>query len=203
MHYIALVAKGKISSNSADVAALVGARVKALRSARGWTLDQIAGTSGISRRAIINMEQGSSNVGISTLLRVAEAFGVSLAELVQAEASTVKLIHDQQQGRLMWSSENGGSAVLLASTPGPNVVEIWEWVLAPGDLYEAEKHSAGTRELVHVSSGLLALSVGSERTTLRRGGALWFEGEAPHSYANIGAKDCRFSLTVYQPGVGV
>ncbi|WP_026543094.1 helix-turn-helix domain-containing protein [Paenarthrobacter nicotinovorans] len=47
----------------------IGARVKQERQTRGWTLDQLAEAAGVSRRMIINVEQGAANPSVGTLLR--------------------------------------------------------------------------------------------------------------------------------------
>ena len=48
------------------IPAEVGARVRTARTLRGWTLDQLAEHSGVSRRMIVNVEAGTSNASIAT-----------------------------------------------------------------------------------------------------------------------------------------
>ena len=44
--------------------ALIGQRVRHEREARGWTLDGLAGVSGVSRRMLISIEHGEANPSI-------------------------------------------------------------------------------------------------------------------------------------------
>lgn len=53
-----------------------------LRDGRGWSFDERAERSGVSRRTLIEMEHGQSNRRLESWFRVAEAFGVPLGELV-------------------------------------------------------------------------------------------------------------------------
>lgn len=53
-----------------------------LRNERGWSFDELAERSGVSRRTLIEMEHGQSNGRLESWFRVAEAFGVPLGELV-------------------------------------------------------------------------------------------------------------------------
>ena len=90
----------------------------------------------------------------------------------------------------------------LAATKPPNVVELWDWTLGVGDRHLSESHTAGTRELVKVQEGTIAISSGEQSVTLNVRDALSFPGDLAHSYVNAGPLTARFSLTVLDPGVG-
>ncbi|OFI36960.1 XRE family transcriptional regulator [Arthrobacter sp. SW1] len=190
-----------------ELAAAIGARVKQERQGRGWTLDQLAESAGVSRRMLVNVEQGASNPSVGTLLRLSDALGVGLPALVEApRLNPVKLTRNGE-GAALWSSDDGGRALLVAGTEPPDVVELWDWTLAPGDLHASEGHTSGTKELLQVQAGALTVTVenqaGEEQQyTLEAGDALSFPGDVAHSYANHGAEAARFTLAVFEPGVG-
>lgn len=178
----------------------VGRRVRDERSARGWTLDQLAARSGVSRRMIVNVEAGTSNASIATLLRLATALQVSLADLVADERSDDAVVITTSSGReALWRGEAGGSAVLVASADTPDMLELWEWTLEPGERFESEAHRPGTRELLHVIAGRLDLTLGGERRTLRAGDAASYAADVPHSYANGARRPVHFAMTVFEP----
>ncbi|MGF6821881.1 putative transcriptional regulator [Microbacterium sp. ZKA21] len=54
-----------------------------LRNERGWSYDELAERSGVSRRTLIEMEHGQSNGRLESWFRVAEAFEVPLGDLVR------------------------------------------------------------------------------------------------------------------------
>ena len=54
-----------------------------VRQSRRWTLDQLAGAAGVSRRMVVNVEQGAANPSVGTLLRISDALGVGLPSLVE------------------------------------------------------------------------------------------------------------------------
>lgn len=180
----------------------IGARVRTERTARGWTLDELSQTSGVSRRMIVTVEQGSVNPSVGILLRISDALGVGLPALVDAPTLTPVTVTRSGKGAELWHSPAGGRGVLVAGTTPPDVVELWDWTLAPGDTHNSEAHSPGTQELLHVLSGRLTLTVGDESVTLTDGDAVWFAAVAAHSYANPGPSPTRFSLAVFEPGVG-
>lgn len=188
---------------SADsITRTIGLRVRSGRTELGWTLDQLAQRSGVSRRMLINVEQGTTNPSIATLLRLSDALGIGLPSLVataEDDAGPIT-VHPSGQATPMWTSPNGGSAVLVAGTRPPDVGELWDWRLGPGDLHRSEAHRAGTRELLLVLSGAITLVVGGSSHRLTVGDSASFDGGLAHSYANTSAKrPARFALSVFEP----
>jgi transcriptional regulator with XRE-family HTH domain len=178
----------------------VGRRVRAARAAGGWTLDQLAENSGVSRRMIVNVEAGSSNASITTLLRLATALHVSLAELVSDTPQSDSVVITASDGREpLWRGDSGGAAVMVAAADTPDMLELWDWTLAPGEHYDSEPHRRGTRELIHVLTGQVRLTVAGEVHELRTGDAASFAGDAAHGYGNTGRRPARFGLTVFEP----
>lgn len=187
---------------TAALATAIGRRVRLERQSRGWTLDRLAEAASVSRRMVVNVEQGVVNPSVGTLLRLSDALGVGLPSLVEIPRPRPLKVTRQAEGVALWTSKAGGRGVLVAGTEPPDVVELWDWTLGPGDRYASDAHSAGTRELVQVQQGRLELEVGDESVVLEPGDAVAFSGDASHTYANPGRRSTRFSLVVYEPGVG-
>ncbi len=185
------------------LAAAIGSRVRHERTERGWTLDRLAESAGVSRRMVVNVEQGAVNPSIGTLLRLSDALGVGLPALVEPPRPERARLTRSGQGVALWNGPAGGRGLLVASTEPPDVIELWDWTLAPGEDHSSEAHAPGTRELLQVHEGALVITVADESFTLAPGDALAFAGDEIHAYANPGEALTRFSLTVYEPGVGV
>ena len=178
----------------------VGRRVREARVSRGWTLDQLAEHSGVSRRMIVNVEAGASNASIATLLRLATSLQVGLADLVaESQRGQSLVVTPAAQLEPLWRGESGGSAVLVASAGTPDMLELWDWTLEPGETFESEPHRAGTRELLHVRSGQLVVTVDDEERSLRAGDGASLAADVRHSYACEGRRPTRFSMTVLEP----
>ncbi len=191
-----------MDGDAAKLAAAIGARVKQERRARGWTLDQLAGAASVSRRMVVSVEQGAVNPSVGTLLRLSDALGVGLPALVEPpELRSVKVTRCGG-GAELWSGAAGGRGVLVAGTTPPDVVELWHWSLGPGDRHASEAHATGTKELVHVLDGALTVEVDDQVFALATGDAMAFPGDIDHAYANPHQESARFSLAVFEPGVG-
>lgn len=187
---------------AAPLTRLIGERVRQERQARQWTLDQLAEVSDVSRRMLINIEQGAANPSIGILLKLSDALGVGLAALVDSpEPAAVKLTRSGT-GPVLWSGDAGGRAVLVASSGPPDVVELWDWTLGPGDRHTSDAHAPGTHELLHVLQGGVVIEVGEQSVSLQTGDALSFPSDRPHAYGNPNDTPARFALSVFEPAVG-
>ena len=188
---------------AAPLTRLIGERVRHERQARRWTLDQLVELSGVSRRMLINIEQGEANPSIGILLKLSDALGVGLSALVDSpEPSAVKVTRSGA-APVLWSGQAGGRALLVASTTPPDVVELWDWTLGAGDRHNSDAHAAGTHELLHVLEGAVAIEVADQTVTLQTGDAISFPADVPHAYSNPNTLPARFSLSVFEPAVGI
>jgi transcriptional regulator with XRE-family HTH domain len=180
----------------------IGERVRLHRTGRRWTLDDLAHRSGVSRRMLITIEHGGGNPSIATLLRISDALGVGLPVLVDVERPRPCTVTAAGKAPVLWRGAHGGRALLVAGTEPPDVVELWDWALQPGETHTSEPHSAGTRELMLVLQGGVDLRVGDRTSRLEVGDSAAFAGDVAHGYAAAGDVPTRFALTVFQPQVG-
>jgi transcriptional regulator with XRE-family HTH domain len=195
---------GSSGPGGADsVARVIGGRVKQGRADRGWTLDQLAGRSGVSRRMLVSIEQGTANPSIATLLLISDALGIGLPALVDAGRPSGLRVTRAGAAPVLWRGTAGGQAVLVAGTGPPEVTELWDWTLGPGESHSSPAHTARTRELLLVLDGQVEVRAGEHAEVLATGDSASFAGDLPHGYANPDpARAARFALTVFEPGVG-
>lgn len=195
--------RGVVVTEALAVAGLIGQRVRQHRTDRGWTLDELADRSGVSRRMLISIEHGAGNPSIATLLRISDALGTGLPALVDVDRPRTLTVTAAGQAPVLWRGRSGGQATLVAGTEPPDVVEMWDWTLRPGEEHRSEAHSAGTREVLLVLTGQIDLRVGEHGERLHAGDSAVFAGDVGHGYAAPAdaAEPARFALTVFQPNV--
>jgi transcriptional regulator with XRE-family HTH domain len=186
--------------SSDEVAAAVGRNVRALRRQRRMTIEALAAAAGVSRGTVIQVETARGNPSIATLCNLATALRVGVASLVDGDAAPRIAVRRAEQAAPLWRSPAGSSAVFRIGTDPPDVVELWDWTLQPGDAFDGEAHPVGTAEVLSVLAGRLALRVGKSELELATGDTALFEAHAPHRYANAAAEPVRFTMVVVQPG---
>ena len=57
--------------------------VRGLRHSRGLLADQLGNRAGVSKGALVALENATANPNLATLVRIADALGVSLSTLVE------------------------------------------------------------------------------------------------------------------------
>jgi transcriptional regulator with XRE-family HTH domain len=183
-----------------DVATAVGRNVRALRQQRRMTIDALAAAAGISRGTVIQIETARGNPSIATLTSLAAALRVGVASLVDDVTEPRVVVRRSTDAASLWQSQAGSSAVFRIGTDPPDVVELWDWTLQPGDAFDGEAHPMGTQEVLSVLSGRLGLRVGSTEQVLDTGDTVLFQAHAPHRYSGAGDGPVRFVMVVLQPG---
>lgn len=73
-----------VPSNPDPLLLAFGLEVRRRRDALGWSLDVLAGRTGLSRTMLIGIEHGRRNPSLKTLVAVANALEVSPAEMLAA-----------------------------------------------------------------------------------------------------------------------
>jgi len=185
-----------------DITAAVARTLQALRADRGWSLDQLAARSGVSKGVLVALEQGRSNPNLATLARIGDAFGVPVTLLVDLGGEPAIQISSPDTSRVLWRGPSGGTGTIIGATDPPWAVELWHWEVMPGETFGGDAHAPATREMVWVESGTLTLTVAGERHEILPGQCARFPASRPHRYENAGDQSVRLTMVVVIPPAG-
>ncbi|MER9643621.1 XRE family transcriptional regulator [Mesorhizobium sp. M0239] len=179
----------------------IAIRIQDLRRDQNLTLDRLAKLTGLSKGTVVALEQGKANPSIGILCRLAAAFSLSVADLLNEAPSTAP-DHpiERSVSRTLWTSAKGSRAQLHTSTSGRMMFELWSWVLMPGDVFAADAHSPDTRELLSVTQGSINVRVGGHEILLNAGESARLVTDQPHSYAAASDVPAHFSMAVLERG---
>lgn len=177
----------------------IAANVRRERQARSWSHAELAQRAGVSRGMVIQVEQQKVKPTVATLSRIADALGVTVAQVLEHGASSPIRVSRRPDATALWRSDRGGLGLLRIGTKAPLHVEIWNWTLAPGDEHDGPAHERGTRELIYVSSGRLTVQVDADIEMVEADEAAVFEADRPHAYRNEGNGLVHFVMVVAQP----
>ncbi|MGB3734086.1 MAG: XRE family transcriptional regulator [Ilumatobacter sp.] len=177
----------------------VGIVVRAERKERGWSLDRAATRLGVSRRLLTQIESGSANPSLSTLLSIANGFGIDLTSLVADTPDAVDAVlqPDNDAAAVLWSTDAGSRAQLLV---GMGPLEMWSWRLEPGESKRSDAHSTNSLEALIVTAGHVEVDIdGGETRTVAAGQSLIFSADVGHEYRSVGERAADFHLAVFDP----
>lgn len=187
-------------ADAARVNEAVSARIKLYRSQNKMSLDELSRLSGVSKGMLVEIEGCRANPSIALLCRLASAMNVSVADFVNVAGKPAAHLINSGDIPVLWKGKKGGSARLLAGTSGPDMVELWEWMLYPGETFESPGHPEGTSELLHVSKGTLTLVVSDTTYIINQGSAAVARTDASHAYMNNDTGVTVFTMTVNEKG---
>lgn len=163
----------------------VGEKIRELRKARGLTLEQLAQLSGLSRSFISEAERGFSSMTLTSLKRIAEALGVTLADFFQPPTTSDSPRIVRAQERKEFRLDDTGH-IYLCSLGGQLPDKRMEPILStmPPTTTEVTPHSHPGEEFVMVLEGTLTVIYDTEEFELGPGDSIHMISTVPHAWVN-------------------
>jgi transcriptional regulator with XRE-family HTH domain len=189
-----LTGEGKLAQ---EFLSQIGANIRARRTQRSLTVQQLADRSQISRRLMTQIELGQANPSLVTVTRIARQLGTEFTDLLgNSPANTSIEMHAPGGHLLVWSSDAGSTAHLLEATRDSRTVDLWLWRLLPGDSYRGQADPERSQELFYVLAGSLTLSADEQEVIVPAGGSSRLYSDRLYSYSNPGDVPVEFIRTV-------
>lgn len=180
----------EVESQDQDVR--FGNAVRTRRTQLGVTLDQLAGTSGVSAAALSRVERGLLSPTLRNAIAIARGLGLELSELV--ERDNAQITRDGEN--LRFFDDVTGIERLTLARPTPDV-ELLSYSVPPGATSNRfASHKPGTREIFHILTGRLEIHAGQETITLDAGDTATVLVDTEHWFRNIGDQPVRIILTI-------
>lgn len=182
-----------------DVALNLANNMRQLREARGLTQQQVANKADVPRPTWANLESGSANPTLAVIVKVANALGVSVEELIgpprtSAKFYPAKSIHSRKRGKVSVRK-------LLPENIAGFAMERME--LLPGAHMSGIPHTPGTREYLTVETGTVELSESGRVWSVGPGDVVVFRGDQKHGYRNATRKKAiAYSVVALAPIAG-
>ncbi len=160
-------------------------RVTKLRKKNKLTLDQLASVSGVSRSMLSQIERGKANPTLAVTFRIAQAFGITIGELVDHcwSTSTIEVIHGNDEKNLFRCDEEV-SIRTLSPLHMEKDIEFYEIRISPGAKLISSAHYEGTKELLTVTHGSAEIISAEEKTSLHEGDTAHYRADVEHCIAN-------------------
>ncbi len=165
----------------------LGARVKLLRSDRGWSLEGLANASGVSRSMLSQIEREQANPTLAVTMRIAQAFGMTLGELLEVPgaSSNVNVIRATDHS-FHYRSDKFCRVRTLSPLNLEKDVEFYEVQLEPGGALRSAAHFEGTREFLTVQKGQVRVESAGDTDDLGLGDSASYRADVPHAIINLG-----------------
>ncbi len=161
-------------------AANLGANLRALREARGFSQAQISRIAGVPRPTWTNLESGEANPTLAVLVKVAESLQVRLEELLSPPRAVAR---HYPAGTLPMRTKGTVSVRKLLPEHLAGL-DIERMEFPAGAHMAGVPHTAGTREYLTCETGAIELAVAGTSYRLTPGDVVVFRGDQKHGYRN-------------------
>jgi transcriptional regulator with XRE-family HTH domain len=165
----------------------LGLRMKKLRAERGWSLEDLANASGVSRSMLSQIEREQANPTLAVTQRIASGLGMSLGELLEipAASSSVTVIRADDRA-YHYRSDADCRVRTLSPLNLEKDVEFYEVQIQPGGALRSAAHFHGTREFLTVQKGQIRVESDDDAETLNPGDSATYRADVPHAIVNAG-----------------
>jgi transcriptional regulator with XRE-family HTH domain len=185
-------------------AAIVGERIRRLRTRGGRTLRRQARDIGISASSLSDIENGRGGISLRRLQQVAAHFGLPLTDLLaepegpDGSAQGVEIIRDVSACQLAVRRGKGALYQLLGPPQG-HMIQPCLLSFEPGGSYEDDMIAHSGEEFAYVLLGEIELFFGEEIHRLSQGELVRFRSETPHAYRNASKTGMAAAITATTP----
>ncbi len=168
----------------------IAIQLKTLRAAQGWSLDQTAQATGISKAMLGQIEREESNPTVLTLWKIAAGFHCSLSAFLPAEPRIEAVMQHQDETL---------SVKILQPFDPVLSYEILHITLKAHTLHHSCAHETGVIEDILPLNGEVSIQTKDQTLTVLTGQTIRFNADQAHSYINSSNADTEFYNIVHYP----
>jgi len=189
-----------VHQSAEDVSRHVCRRILELRKARHWSLDAMSKASGVSRSMLSQIERQQANPTLAVTVKIANALGVSVAELMEQSVPSpnIELIRADDRSHIFRSDSNC-SIRTLSPLQLEKDVEFYEVTFHPDGILRSAAHFQGTREFLTIQKGKIQVISDAETVELNKGDSASYRADVPHEIRNLSrTESLAFLVVIYQ-----
>lgn len=188
-------------AHPAPMESRLAARLAELRTERGWSLDDLARSTEVSRSTLSRLERAEISPTAALLSRLCAAYERPMSRLLaEVESEPPQLVRADAQP--VWHDAPSGFTRRSVSPPHPNLRgEVVEATLAPGaDIaYDSPPPVPGLEQHIWLLDGQLEITTSGTAHTLTPGDCLRFRLWGPTRFRNTASAPARYALVVVLP----
>jgi len=178
----------------------LAARLAELRVQRGWSLDELATATGISRASLSRIERGETSPTAALLNRLCIAYGLTMSRLLSEVEEAVNLLLTPEQ-QPVWRDDASGFVRRNVSPPAAHFrAELVEGQLRPGARIDYDAPPVqGLEQHIWLQQGGLTIIMDGQSWTLQSGDCLRFHLTGRSAFETHLTDGARYVLVVCKP----
>ena len=154
-------------------------RLRTLRQARGWSLDDLAARSHVGASTISRIETGQRRLALDQLVTLARALGTTVDDLIADDDADDVVIRPTACG-------DGGAVWLLSRRDDPSGRVVAKQRVPAGTTADLERRVHPGHDWFYVLAGTVRLVLGGREHIVTAGEAASFSTMTPHCVVGVG-----------------
>lgn len=196
----------------------LGQKLKAVRTRKRVTLQQVADAANLSKSFISQVEAGAANPSIGSLKKIAQGLGIPLGALLDDERTPalaptvasappdgqprdrtreVQIVRRDRRKMLVWPGKDAKTYLLTPDLQ--RKLEVILDVEEPGHTSGEERYCHEGEEFGFVLEGRYEVTVGDQVFVLEEGDSIYYPSDIPHKVRVLGDRPAKTLWVITPP----
>ncbi len=172
----------------------LGTQIRQLRNQRGFTLQNVADMTGLSKPLLSQIENNIASPPIATLIKISKALGVKIGHFFKESDKNEKIVVVRKDDKYVINKRHPHQAAEIGYFYKPLAYPLVDKQMEPFivDMQEMEddklvyNNHAG-EEFIYVINGTLEFKSSGKTIVLEEGDSLYFDSVIPHAFRGLNA----------------
>lgn len=175
----------------------IGKKLRAIRTGRRMTLRNVSDVTGLSEGFLSQIENGKNSPSIKTLFKIASAYGMSPADLLEDPPSSLPAFVPKHERQVL---QLGELAKFRLTPKHVTSMEVLGGTLEPGGSAGAPYSHGDSDELLIAMKGSVCAEIDGREYRLEAGDCIYYRSSMPHTVYNKGKGVAEVLWVVCPPG---
>ncbi|WP_342050842.1 MULTISPECIES: helix-turn-helix domain-containing protein [unclassified Cupriavidus] len=180
-------------------AANIAERLAELRKLNGLTLEELATRASLTKSYLSKLERGLSSPTIATVLKLAEALGVTVDQLIAKPDRANEILHVTPADRVPFSPSVERDGYLYEAIATARADKTMNpFIMSPPFTINEKQPLASHagEELIFVVQGEMEVLFEHRTVRMKAGDSLYFNASIPHRSRSVGKKQAQALVVV-------
>ncbi|MBO1126879.1 helix-turn-helix domain-containing protein [Enterococcus faecalis] len=180
---------------------LIGKRLKAIREEKGYSLEDVALMTGVSRPSLSNIERGITSTSINNLWKISKGLSIPISYFFSEKNSTYELVSLGDTTKIDSQDELINIFSTFTWRPSDNFETFYLELDSHADRL-SQPHTSGVQEIIIVLEGELHLIIDNITLIVTPKHIVRFDADKIHHYKNNTNHLCKFISMMCYPAKG-
>ncbi len=175
----------EVEQQALNLEKAIAGRIRRLRLAKGWTLENLADVTGLSKSYLSQVENRAKNPPISTLTKIAFGLGIGIIDLIDGKQddehrTLLSLVRSAERRAIMHL--NSALGYRYESVNFRKTDRFMDaYIVTVGSEFPQEQLTHEGQELAFMLEGRQEFIYDGQSMVVESGDCLYFDSDKPHS----------------------